>query len=254
MKTTISIGISVLLLAALLGLGLPGFPTNGKTTKESFETRGGKRTYYLFVPKDLPQSSKIPLLMTFHGSNRNGYSLVEKWQDLAGKDGFIIAGPDSRDSKAWNVPADGPDMLYELAELLKSKYPIDPRRVYLFGHSAGAVFALNVGLLESEYFAAVAVHAGAFRDESEYAVVNFAERKIPLAIFVGVSDQFFPLGVVRATRDALVKVGFPVELTEIPHHDHWYYNMAPRINRSAWDFLKTKQLDSDPHYETRSFQ
>lgn len=145
-------------------------------------------------------------------------------------------------------------MLYELVELLKSKYPVDSRRVYLFGHSAGAVFAMNMALLESEYFAAVAVHAGAFRGESEYAVVNYAQRKIPMAIFVGVNDRFFPLEAVRQTRDELGRVGFLVEVTEIPHHDHWYYDMAPKINRSAWNFLKTKQLSSDPHYEERDFR
>ncbi len=46
---------------------------------------------------------------------------------------------------------------------LKTKYPINPRRVYLFGHSAGAIFALHMSLMESQYFAAAAVHAGALR-------------------------------------------------------------------------------------------
>ena len=46
---------------------------------------------------------------------------------------------------------------------LKSKYPINPRRVYLFGHSAGASFALHMSLMESQYFAAAAIHAGALR-------------------------------------------------------------------------------------------
>lgn len=33
------------------------------------------------------------------------------------------------------------------------------------------------------------------------------------------------------------KRGFPIELTEIAKHDHWYYDLAPKINRNAWDFL-----------------
>ncbi len=234
---------------------MSGHSAEGKITKESFATKAGvKRTYYLFVPKDLHQSARIPLLITLHGSNRNGYSLVERWQDLGGKEGIIVAGPDAQNPALWSTPGDGPDMFYELAEVLKSRYPIEPRRVYLFGHSAGAVFAMGMGLMESEYFAAVAVHAGAFRSEAEYSVVNFAERKIPLAMFVGDRDQFFPIKAARQTRDALRRVGFPVELTEIPNHDHWYYDMGPKFNRWAWDFLKTKQLDSDPRYQTRAFQ
>ena len=185
---------------------------------------------------------------------RNGLSLVDKWQDLAGKEGIIVAGLDAQNSSGWNAPVDGQELVYELVELLKSRYPVDPQRVYRFGHSAGAVFAMILGFVESEYFAAVAVHAGAFRDEADYSVVNYAGRKIPLAIFVGVDDRFFPLEDVRKTREALVKVGFSVELNEIPNHDHWYYDMAPKINRNASDFLKSRRLDSDPKYQPRLFR
>jgi hypothetical protein len=32
-------------------------------------------------------------------------------------------------------------------------------------------------------------------------------------------------------------------------HDHWYYDLAPQINRDAWDFLKRRELNEDPRYE-----
>jgi hypothetical protein len=44
-----------------------------------------------------------------------------------------------------------------------------------------------------------------------------------------------------------------VELTEMPGHDHWYYDLASKINRTAWEFLKTRQLDKDPRYEEYDF-
>jgi dienelactone hydrolase len=71
---------------------------------------------------------------------------------------------------------------------------------------------------------------------------------------VGTRDQFFPLAEVRATRDELMKHGLTVQLTEIPNHDHWYYDLAPRINRDAWDFLKKEELSADPRYEQYSFK
>ncbi len=254
MTPTVSMRITISLVEILTCLVLATYSADGKATKETLAFRGEKRTYYLFLPEKSPDSSKVPLLLTFHGSNRNGDSLVSKWRDLAGKEGFVVAGPDAKDPRAWNVPIDGPEMIYQLTELLKSKYPIDPRRVYLFGHSAGAVFAMDLGFLESEYFAAVAVHAGAYREEAEFTIINYAERKTPIAIFIGDRDQFFPLAAARQTRDALVKGGFPVELNEIRNHDHWYYDMAPKINRSAWEFLKSRRLDSDPRYKPRLFQ
>jgi len=254
MKMSDPAKVGIVLLVLRAALSLPAHGATGKTTKESFISNGAKRTYVLFVPASLSPSVQVPLLITFHGSNRDGMSLLEKWRDLAGKERFIVASPDSKESRTWNAPNDGPGMIYELAEMLKEKYPIDPLRIYLFGHSAGAVFAINLGLMESEYFAAVAVHAGAFRDDSEYQVVNYAERKIPLIMFVGDRDQFFPLTAARQTRDTLLKVGFPVELKELPLHDHWYYDMAPDINRKAWEFLRSKQLDATPHYEPRYFK
>ena len=31
-------------------------------------------------------------------------------------------------------------------------------------------------------------------------------------------------------------------------HDHWYYDLAPKINAEAWDFLKQQKLTEEPRY------
>ena len=220
-------------------------------SKELITSKGKTRAYYLFVPGKLNPTVPSPLIVLLHGSGRNGISLVEKWKDLAKKEKVIIVGPDSLNSQSWSIPGDGPDFIHELVEALKAKYPINARRVYLFGHSAGAGQALVLSLLESEYFAATAVHAGALRG-SDQSIEN-AKRKIPIAIFVGTNDDFFPLPVVRATRDALNAKGFNAELTEMKGHTHWYYDKAPEINRSAWEFLKKHALTGEPVYQEYEF-
>jgi dienelactone hydrolase len=83
--------------------------------------------------------------------------------------------------------------------------------------------------------------------------ITRATRKIPISIFVGTNDQFFPVKDVRATRDALNKEGFNTQLTEIKGHTHDYYSLSDDINRAAWDFLKTISLPADPHYQRYSF-
>lgn len=221
-------------------------------TKELITIKGKARAYYLYVPSTAQPSSPVPLVVMLHGSNRTGNSLVEKWKDLAKKESFIIAGPDATNLRGWNAPADGPEFLRDLVEELKTKYPVNPRRVYLFGHSAGAVFALEMSLLESQYFAATAVHAGALAEEDK-AWLELAKRKIPMFIQVGEYDEYFPLKTVRETRDLLQAAGFPIELTEIKGHDHWYYDKAPKINQTAWDFLKKHVLDADPVYRKYNF-
>ena len=220
--------------------------------KELMKSGGKTRVYYLYVPSTIQPSTTVPLVVMLHGSNRTGNSLVEKWKDLAKKEGFIIAGPDATNLKGWQAPQDGPEFLHDLVEELKTKYPVNPRQVYLFGHSAGATFALEISLLESQYFAATAVHAGALMEDDK-SWVELAKRKIPLFIQVGEYDEYFPVKLVRETRDLLKTSGFPIELTEIKDHDHWYYDKAPKINQVAWDFLKKYALDADPIYRKYNF-
>ncbi len=216
-------------------------------TKNSLVSEGKKHTYYLFIPKNAQQSSPAPLILLLHGSNRNGLSLVEKWKDLATREGIILVGPDSVEPSHWSIPEDGPEFLRELIEAIGANHAIDRRRVYLFGHSGGAVCSLLISLYESEYFAATALHAGALRPE-EYSLIEQAKRKIPIFIQVGTMDPLFTLKNVRATRDAFTAQGFAVQLIEIPHHDHWYYDLAPQINAAAWEFLKAHQLPSEPSF------
>lgn len=240
MKTRFSLA-TVLLLIVVASVS-----AKDDITKELITSNGKTRAYYLYVPSTVKVPA--PLIVTLHGSNRTGITLVEKWKDYAKKEGIILAGPDATNLRGWGSPQDGPDYLHQLVEELKSKHPINPRRVYLFGHSAGASFALHMSLMESQYFAAAAIHAGALRGE-DMGVIELAKRKIPISIQIGDSDPLVPLKVVRATSDALKEAGFTVDLIEIANHDHWYYDKAAKFNQTAWEFMKKYQLDGDPQYQ-----
>lgn len=225
----------------------PVMAQSNKIEKLTLASQEQKRTYYLFIPDSIKSMVPAPMIILLHGSGRDGMSLIEKWKDLAAKEGIILAAPNSQNSVGWAIPTDGPDFLHDVIEEIKSKYSVNPRRVYLFGHSAGGGFAIRVALHESEYFAATAIHAGAL-GERDRAVLNLGRRKIPFSIYVGTNDALFPLNIVRATRDALSARGFPVQLTEIPKHNHSYYDRASEINRQVWDFLKQHELSEDPKY------
>jgi len=237
----------------LFSLLLPGRAAgaDAKVEKRSLGSGGKTRVYYLYVPAAVraPGGAPVPLLVTLHGSGRNGASLVEKWTDLADRERIVLAGPDSTDSQHWSSPADGPEFLHDLVEEIRGTAPIDARRLYLFGHSAGALFALQVACLESEYFAAAAVHAGALRPVG-FAIFDYAKRKIPIHMAIGDRDPFFPVSDARATRDALVERGFPAELVEMSWHTHDYSERAGAINESAWEFLSKQTLAKDPSYTT----
>jgi predicted esterase len=233
----------LLLILSPLGFG------SSKVEKKTFSSRNKKHTYYLFVPERISSTAAAPLLLLFHGSGHDGMSLIDKWKEIADKEGVILAGLNSVDSAQWSTIVDGPEVIHDLVEAVKTSHPIDARRVYLFGHSGGAVFAILLSLMESEYFAAAAVHAGSLRAAEEFKYVEQLRRGIPLAIWVGTRDPFFSIASVRATRDALRARGSQVEVTEMPGHDHWYYDLAPRINEAAWQVLKQYALTSEPRYQ-----
>jgi len=240
-------------LAISAGLAIPSSLNGQKVLKESIRSLEKDRGYYLFVPEGLSAEKPAPLIVMLHGSGRNGLSLVDRWKELAKKEGIIIVGPNSQTSADWKIPGDGPDPIYDLIEALKAKYPIDAKRVYLFGHSAGAVAALYIALLESEYFAAAAVHAGSMRADDGPFIAR-AKRKIPISIIVGTNDTFFPLSGVRATRDLLNSHGLNAQLTEIKNHTHSYYDRADEINGMVWTFVKSHQLPNEPKFERYKWQ
>ena len=241
-------------LAALLACALaaPALAAP-KIPLETLQHKGEARPYALYVPADLP-AGPVPLLLTFHGSGRDGKSLVEKWTKLADKHKFIVAGVHSKDPQGWLIPVDGPDLQRALVEALQSKYPIDPRRIYLFGHSGGASFSLQLGVIESEYFAAVAVHAGAFREPAAFNLLGYVKRLTPFKVLVGDRDPFFSVASVEKTVEAFRQRGLPVDFEVVKFHDHDYYAKAQKFNEAIWTFLSAHKLESDPKFQEYHFR
>jgi poly(3-hydroxybutyrate) depolymerase len=212
-----------------------------KASQESFEFAGLKRTYSLFAPSAAAPAGAA-LLVLLHGSFSNGAAIVSWWIPVAEQQGIVLAGPDARKPEAWQLRADGPEFIRALIDNVASKHSIDRSRIYLFGSSGGAVYSLTLSMLESQLFAATAVHAGAWRTPAEFRAAAYARRKIPIAIFVGDKDEYFPLFTVRKTQKALEQAGHRVSVTVIPGHSHAYAQVAPEVNRSAWEFMKDNRL------------
>ncbi len=230
-------------VCALVVLPLSLAKIGPKTSRETLGFGGKSRTYYVFTPSGL--AAPKPVLLLLHGSGHNGMSLIEPWRGLAQKEGVILVAPDSSDPAEWDYRNDSPDFLNAVLAEVESKYAVDKRRVYLFGHSAGAMYALYLSIAESENFAATAIHAGCLM-ESDFALIDSAKRRIPVSIWVGTDDKFFPLPQVKSTRDAFSARGFTVELHAISGHDHDYYAIAGKVNGEAWQFLRKNKLGQDP--------
>ena len=206
------------------------------------------RDYYLFVPGSIAPDTPAPVLLLLHGSYLTPLDVLAPWADVAQRAGVILAAPKSSAAYGWRIREDSPALLRDIVDDIATRRPIDRRRLYLFGYSSGAAHALTLGLLESQYFAAVAVYAGAFREPGSFKLIPLAQRKIPLWITIGDRDQFFTMKDVRATEAALRDGGFPLVLTIIKGHDHLYTDVAPSVNRAACAFLEPIALSQPPAF------
>ncbi len=233
-----------LVLAELLLSLCAGASARPQKLNISYEEQ--QRTYYVLVPDNI--TSPAPVILLLHGSGRDGMSQIDAWKSLAEEKKIILVAPNSRNSAEWSMTSDGPEFLHSLIEAVKTANSVDEQRIYLFGHSAGAIFALYMAVMESEYFASAAIHAGALREDFSL-YMDHARRKIPIAVWVGTKDQFFSLDAVRSTCEQLKAHGFPVQLSEMKGHDHDYYSVAGTINKAVWEFLSASQLPDKPHWE-----
>jgi len=226
--------------------------THGSAHPSRIRIRSGHRLrdYYVFVPGSIAPDTPAPVLLLLHGSYQSPLDVLPQWTEVAERAAVILAAPKSFADYGWRIRDDTPALLRDIVDDLATRRSIDRRRLYLFGHSAGGVHALTLGLLESQYFAAVAVHAGAWTQREYFNVIPLARRKIPVWMTIGDQDRFFAMKDVTATEAALRNAGFPVTLTIIKGHDHSYTDVAPSVNRAAWEFFEPLGLAQPPVFAT----
>jgi len=199
-----------------------------------------EQTYLYYTPDNNSNKDRLlPVVVLLHGAGDRAANMIDAWMRLAKKEKIVLLAPElPRDPKFEDA---APHVFRCVVEDAKQVVGIDPQRVYLFGNSMGGYLAFDGAMFESQYFAAVAVHANRIADE--YAgIVASAQRKTPIAIYIGDHDQFFSVESVRKTRDLLVKSGFPVHYVEFVDHDHNYYAKADEINADAWKFFRKYSL------------
>lgn len=152
-------------------------------------TIGGDRAVDVFVPPSYREGTPAPVVLMLHAYGVNGaleelFFRLEPW---ARSVGFLYVAPDGTPNGGgrtyWNAtdaccapqlaegtPA-GPDddaYLMGLLDELKTKFTVDPKRVFLVGHSNGAFMAHRLACSHADRFAAMVSVAGAtFADASK---------------------------------------------------------------------------------------
>jgi poly(3-hydroxybutyrate) depolymerase len=207
-------------------------------SRRSVSCEGRKMEYLSFLPPSW-SDHPLPVVLLLHGAGDEAINFIRPWEKIAKQEKIALIAPQL--PRELSFEASAPKVFRCLVDDVKKLAALDPQRIYLFGNSMGGYLTYDGALLESEYFAAAAVHAMGI-DDDYVGIISRAKRKIPIAIFTGDRDELVSLKQVKKTRDLLEKAGFPMHYREIPKHGHNYYEISDPINREAWEFLSAYRL------------
>jgi len=129
-----------------------------------------KLEYYYYIPAAVGEAKdrKYPLLVVIPGlSGRGENSVTQEFKDFAQKEKFIIIAPSFmydennwESQKSYQYPAAWSGAaLIKIVNKMKEESGVRISYFYLFGHSAGAQFALRFCLWRPDLCAACAAHA-----------------------------------------------------------------------------------------------
>lgn len=131
-------------------------------TNGSIMSGGVKRDYLLYVPQSYSAARPSPLIISLHGAGawpaqqRN----LTHWNQLADEFGFLVVYPAAR-GRVWRVNHPGAPVMSDvrfvadLIDSLKTRYNIDPARVYANGFSLGGAMTFALSCTLSDRIAAV---------------------------------------------------------------------------------------------------
>jgi polyhydroxybutyrate depolymerase len=185
--------------------GCSGYLEGGKVPgpgTHSFVLKSGEeqRSYLLHVPPDHDAKTRLPLVLVLHGRGGNGTiaELRYGFSALADQEGFVVVYPEaSGHPPAWRPFLGRKDLAFlrSLIDTLQSTLAIDPRRIYVAGHSSGALMTYRLGAELSDEIAAIGIVAGSIGVESkDGALVRIPDPAGPVSVIAihGKEDNHVP--------------------------------------------------------------
>src|SRR2546428_6010484 len=133
--------------------------------------------YSVYTPTKYQVGSAVPLVVMLHGCTQTArdFAAGTQMNQLAEEYGFVVVYPQQtrtyNQNLCWNwfSPANQyrgsgePAILAGIVQAMKQEqtsWSIDPHRIYVAGHSAGAAMAVILGATYPDLFAAIGVHSG----------------------------------------------------------------------------------------------
>lgn len=171
-----------------------------------------RMAYSVNVPPNI--ATPAPLLVFLHSSTSNGHRWAPNFTELAEKYGFVVLTPSARNGYFWTEDYDYPAILDAIEEL-KLRYPIDGRRIYAAGNSAGGHAVYDFALRHREVFRAFAASAGRLDPDVPDSLVE-SGKGMHVLILCGEQDVSVPIALVQAGKERLEKAGLDVTFRSYP--------------------------------------
>ncbi len=236
---------AVILMLLTRSVAVAAERKHGEFADEKIGVDGTDRVYRLVVPKSVDLDEPVPLVIAFHGIRIDNKDLMPKYSMLnetAEKHNFIITYPNGID-QSWGLRPEKvkKDLAFfdALVKAIQDKYAIDSNQIYVVGMSNGAYFAHLIGKEGSASVAAVVAHSGAIGLGARRGIR--ADRKFPVMIIHGDSDQLLNVRQAQESRDKYKAEGHDVEYIEIPGLGHKWATESD-INEKIWKFLSEHPL------------
>lgn len=137
---------------------------------------GGDRPVEPYVPASYKQGTPTPLVILLHGFGAAGVleELIFRLKGTAEEKGFLYLAPDgtinAEDKRFWNATdaccdfdgtgVDDVGYLRGLIDEAKARFTVDPKRVFITGHSNGGFMSFRMACDQADVVAAIASLAG----------------------------------------------------------------------------------------------